>query len=196
MGRNFWSFVALAVAVAITRAAASDNGRELFTKSWEGRTIVVKRTLYTLVYNERGRLGTTRRNRRAGLVVVTPFSGTYLQFDGRQSEDDIVDQDPQRLMDTVKTTYRSDALDVREYQKVEPIVLTRYEIGAELVVTGVSIERDTVRLLLNHPRSVEDGGEPSTALTVKWPTPLSKALSERDAVESLIAQFVGLQVAQ
>lgn len=194
MDRNiFWS-LALLVAFAAAPGAASDGGRQLFARAWEGRTIVVKRTLYTLVYNERGKLGNTRRNKRAGLVVVTPFSGTYLQFDGRQSEDDIVDHDPQRLMDTIKETYRSDALDVRDYQKIEPVVLTRYEVGAELVVSGVQIDRDTVRLLLNRPGSIEDGGDPSTAVTIKWPTPLSKALSERDAVEGLIGQVVGLKV--
>src|SRR5437867_1440700 len=173
--------------------AAADNSRQLFTKNWEGKTVVVKRTLYTLVYNERGRLGTTRRNRRAGLTVVTPFSGWYFQFDGRQSQDDIVDHDAQRLVDTVTETYHSDALDVRDYQKVEPIVLARYEVGSELVVSGVVIERDLVRLVLNNLAIQDEGGEAATALTVKWPTPLSKVLSERDAVEGLIGQFVHLK---
>ena len=101
--------VAVAVILAVGRAALpADNPRQLFLKSWEGRPVVLKRTLYTLVYNERGRLGATHRNRRAGLVVVTPFGGTYFQFDGRQSEDDIVEHDPQRLFETVTTTYHSD----------------------------------------------------------------------------------------
>ena len=109
----------LGIALASTiHASAADSSRELFLKTWEGKTIVVKRTLYTLVYNERGRLGSTHRNKRTGLTVVTPFAGTYLQFDGRQSQDDIVDQDPQRLVDNIKTTYQSDSLDVRKYQKI------------------------------------------------------------------------------
>jgi hypothetical protein len=85
MGRRiFWSLAVLTF-FTTAPAAASDNGLQLFAKTWEGRTIVVKHTLYTLVYNERGKLGNTRRNKRAWLVVVTPFSGTYLKFDGRQS---------------------------------------------------------------------------------------------------------------
>src|SRR5438270_14069536 len=82
--RYFRSLAAVAIAFSATGAGAVDNPRQLFTKTWEGRTVALKRTLYTLVYNERGRFGATRRNRRDGLVVVTPFSGTYFQFDGRQ----------------------------------------------------------------------------------------------------------------
>ena len=86
--------------------------------------------------------------------------------------------------------YRSDALDVRDYQKVQPVVLTRYEVGVELIVSSIRIERDTLRVFLNRAGTVQDGGDPATALTVKWPTPLSKALDERDAIESLLRQFV------
>jgi hypothetical protein len=181
--------------VSIAHAAAAESSRELFLKTWEGKTIVVKRTLYTLVYNERGRLGQTHRNRRSGLTVVTPFSGIYLQFDGRQSEEDIIDQDPQRLVDTIKTTYQSDSLDVRQYQKIEPIVLARYEVGSELVVGAIRIDGNTVRIPLIDPRSVDDAGQPATELVVKWPTPLSKSLSERQAIEGLIDQLVALKSA-
>jgi hypothetical protein len=176
-------------------AAAAESSRDLFLKTWEGKTIVVKQTLYTLVFNERGRLGKTYRNKRAGLIVVTPFSGSYLQFDGRQSQDDIIDQDPQRLVDTIKTTYQSDSLDVRQYQKIEPIVVARYEAGSELMVGPIRIEGNVVKVSLMDPRSVDDDGQPATELTVKWPTPLSKSLSERQAIEGLIAQFVRLKQA-
>lgn len=184
--------LAFALAFPMGRAVAQPS-REAFAKAWEGRTVVVKRTLYTLVYNERGRLGSTKRNRRAGLTVVTPFEGTYLQFDGRQSQDDIRDHDPQRLMDSVSEAYRSDALDIRQYQKVEPVVLARYEPGSALTVSAVRIEHDTIRLSLNDAAAAAEGDESATALTVKWPTPLSKVLSERDAVERLIAQFVEIR---
>jgi hypothetical protein len=185
--------LSIAIASTIHAATAAETSRDLFLKTWEGKTIVVKRTLYTLVYNERGRLGKTYRNKRAGLIVVTPFTGSYLQFDGRQSQDDIIDQDPQRLVDTIKTTYQSDALDVRQYQKIEPIVVARYEVGSELLVGPIRIEGNIVRLSLVDPRSIDDEGQAATELTVKWPTPLSKSLSERQAIEGLIAQFVRLK---
>jgi len=185
--------LSIAIAPTIHAATAAETSRDLFLKTWEGKTIVVKQTLYTLVYNERGRLGKTYRNKRAGLIVVTPFTGSYLQFDGRQSQDDIIDQDPQRLIDTIKTTYQSDALDVRQYQKIEPIVVARYEVGSELLVGPIRIEGNIVRLSLVDPRSIDDEGQAATELTVKWPTPLSKSLSERQAIEGLIAQFVRLK---
>ena len=59
----------------------------------------------------------------------TPFNGTYYQFDGRQKKADIRGADPQHLTDIIRDTYASDALDVREYSKVEPIVITIYEPG-------------------------------------------------------------------
>ena len=185
--------LSIAIASTVHAATAAETSRDLFLKTWEGKTIVVKQTLYTLVYNERGRLGKTYRNKRAGLIVVTPFTGSYLQFDGRQSQDDIIDQDPQRLVDTIKTTYQSDALDVRQYQKIEPIVVARYEVGSELLVGPIRIEGNIVRLSLVDPRSIDDEGQAATELTVKWPTPLSKSLSERQAIEGLIAQFVRLK---
>ena len=192
--KHFHWLMAVCLAILSTGAAgAADNSRQLFAKDWEGKAVVVTRTLYTLVYNERGRLGSSHRNRRDGLMVVTPFSGTYLQFDGRQSQDDITDHDPQRLFDVVTETYRSDALEVRQYQKVEPVVLARYEVGTELLVSAIRIDRDVVRLLFSNPGSVDDGNEPATTLTIKWPTPLSRSLTERQAVETLIAQFIKLK---
>jgi hypothetical protein len=71
---------------------------------------VLKQSLYTLVYDERSRIGKVREGKRDGLTVVTPFEGTYLQFDGRRGRDDIKETEPQRLKDAVATTYISDAL--------------------------------------------------------------------------------------
>ena len=51
---------------------ASDSPQDAFAKRWEGRSVTVRQPLYSLVYNERGRLGTTKSARRDGLTVVTP----------------------------------------------------------------------------------------------------------------------------
>src|SRR5207248_5213848 len=122
--------------------------------------------------------------------------GTYLQFDGCQSRDDVTDHDPQRLLETVTKAYGRDSIEVRAYQRIEPVMLVRYEVGAELVVSDVRIERDTVRLFFGNPLSKEEGGEPATTLTVKWPTPLSRTLTERDTVEALLGQFVTLKTSR
>ena len=144
--RRLSSIAVLACAGSV--AVAAESPRQGFNRAWERNMVVVRRTLFALVYNERGRLGNIRRSKRDGLAVVTPFSGTYLQFDGRQSRDDITDHDPQRLLETVTKVYGRDSIEVRDYQRIEPVMLVRYEVGAELLVSDVRIERDTVDTLL------------------------------------------------
>ena len=179
---------------ALSVTSAADTPRDDFARAWVGKTILVKQTLYTLTYDERGMMGQTRRDRREGLNVVTPFKGSYLQFDGRQKEDDVADLDPQRLVDKVRTMYQPDSLDLRSYRKVEPHLLYRYDPGAELTVSKASVERDFVRLLLVD-RKTDFGDEPATSLTVRWPTPFSRSFAERDAVEGLILQYLQVRPA-
>ena len=169
-----------------TLSAASDPTEE-FATSWKGQTVILKQRLYTLAYTERGRLGKAT-DKRDGLFVVTPFNGTYYQFDGRQSKDDIRDADPQRLADAIRTMYAADSLDVRQYSKVEPILVTIYEPGVELVVSTVRVDRDRLRVFFSDPRATE-----STAVTsflVQWPTPFSHSFSERPAIETIIRQYI------
>jgi hypothetical protein len=186
------ALVTLALVAFSIAAPAADNFREEFTRAWTGKTVVVKRPLYTLSYDERGVMGKTYRDRRDGLNVVTPFKGSYFQFDGRQKKDHLTSLDPQRLVDQIKAEYQGDNLDVRAYQKVQPNLLNRYDPGASLVVRTVRVERDLVRLVLLD-QATDFGDEPATFLTVHWPTPFSKSFTERDAVEGLILQYLHLQ---
>jgi hypothetical protein len=175
--------------------AAADSPQKTFAKSWEGKSVVVKQTLFTLVYNERGRLGKTTKGKRDGLTVVTPSAGIYFQFDGRDSEDDIIDPDPQRVFDTVGKTYlRAYSLDIGTYQKVEPVLLARHEPGAELIIRSVRVESDVVRVLFDDAAAAGKG-DVATTLTVKWPVPLSSAFTERSLVENLIRRFVDFEPA-
>jgi hypothetical protein len=180
----------LAVAATFATVSAAANPKQEFTRRWEGQTVVLRHALYTLSYTERGLLGTTH-HKRDGVSVVTPFNGMYYQFDGRQSRDDVLNQDPERLMDAVRTAYQGDSLDIRAYSKVEPITLTRYTAGVELVVSAVRIERDRARLFFEGPRGSER--MPATALTIQWPVPFSRDFTERDAVDDLIRRFVQLR---
>jgi hypothetical protein len=175
--------------------AAADTPQQIFARSWEGKVVVLKQALYTLVYNERGKLGNARNGRRDGLMVATPSSGAYLQFDGRQGKDDVVDKQPQRIFEAVNTAYTPDALDVRAYRKVEPVVIHRYTAGAELVVSRVRVEKDMVRIVF--AQSLADGPEAdaATSLTIKWPVPFNKSFSERALVEDLLQQFVEIKPA-
>jgi hypothetical protein len=179
---------AITIIVCAWAPASADNPLQAFARRWQGRAVVLRLPLYTLVYNERGKLGTTRNNRREGLTVVTPSNGVYYQFDGRQGRDDVAQRQVVGLVEAVNAAYQPDSLDVRQYRKIEPIVINRYDPGAEFVVTRVLVERDVVRVSL--AASAADSEDPLTGLTVKWPVPISKSMSEGDAIDGLIRQFV------
>ena len=184
---------ASSIAVAALMLTASvvvpaENQQKAFETSWVGRHVVVKRTLYSLVYKEQ-RIRGSVEVKRDGLTVVTPFAGTYFQFDGRRHVDDIMEQDVQKISDSVKVAYQqSKLLDEGFSQIVDPILLTRYDPGTELIVRTARVNREMVRLEL---AQVTDGEKDiATSLTVQWPAPLSKAFSERVNVEGLIQQFL------
>ena len=179
--------VALSAGAAL---AAAERPHQAFVRTWEGRRVTVKRALYTLVYNERGKLGNTTSGKRDGLIVVTPFGGTYFQFDGRQGRDDVVGRDLQRMVDAVADAYQPDSLEVRQYRKVEPVLIARYDAGVELIVKKVELDRDMVRLTFVQPTGPDGANEPVTSLTIKWPMPLSKSFTERDQIEKLISGYV------
>lgn len=180
----------IVVASAFSAASAAETPQLAFSRSWEGRQVRVKRALYTLVYNERGRLGNTYSGKRKGLTVLTPYDGIYFQFEGRQGRQDVVVRDPLQIIDAVAAEYQGDTLDVRSFRKVEPVLIARHDVGAALVVTKVWFERDTVRLTLAESTGSAAKENSETAITVRWPAPLSKSLSERQLIEGLLAWFV------
>ena len=186
------SLAALVLASTISlTAGGADQARKSFVASWQGKRVAVKRTMYTLVYNERGKLAKTYHAKREGLTVVTPSSGIYCRFDGRDSEGDIVGREPQEVIDQITTTYRRQlSLDIGFYLRIEPLLIAQYQPGGELVVTDVRLDRDRVRLSFGSVAADSPVGEVATALTVQWPTNLSPALTERPLIEGLIRQFV------
>jgi hypothetical protein len=185
------SVVALASITVVELSAESPQ--QAFVKSWEGQDVVVKQTLYALVYNERGRLGNTYGARRDGLTVVTPNQGVYFQFDGRQGRDEVIQRDPQKTLEAVNVEYQGDGLDVRSYRKLEALLLTRYDPGARMIVKSVRIDRDAVRLGLAEVAGSNGEDDLAATLTVKWPVPLSKSFSERGLIENLIRRFIDIK---
>ena len=185
--------LAIALASTVSVLTAADRPQRVFARDWEGKHVIVKQTLSTLVYNERGLLGNTASAKREGLTVVTPSEGTYLQFDGRQGQDDIVGRDAQRLVDQVVEAYSRNSLDVRAYRKIEPLAIARYDAGVELVVRSVRMDRDTVRLSFVQMAGPEGADDQVTSLTIKWPLPLSRSFAERDNIEKLIRPFLDVK---
>ena len=185
--------LAIALASTVSVLTAAERPQQAFARDWEGKHVIVRQTLFTLVFNERGLLGNTVSAKREGLTVVTLSEGMYFQFDGRQGQDDIVGRDAQRIVDEVGAAYRGNDLEVRSYRKIEPLLIARYDAGVELVVRSVRIDRDTVRLSLAQMDGPDSANRPVTSLTIKWQVPLSRSFSERDVIEKLIRPYLDVK---
>jgi hypothetical protein len=168
---------------------AAETPQRAFASTWQGRTVVIRQRLYSLVFNERGTMGHTYSGRRQGLVVVTPQDGVFFEFPGRQHRDDVVMRDLGGMLEAVDREYVADALDLRGYRKLEPVSLVYYDAGGELVVARAEVLNDAVRLTFSQPGG-PDGDDPVSSLTVRWPLPLSKAFTERAQIEQLLARYV------
>jgi hypothetical protein len=183
--------VAVSIWCATVAVGATDKPLKAFEKDWEGRRVVVRRSLYSLVFDEASRLGGLKPHRKAeGLTVATPSSETYYLFPGRRGQAEIVDRDPNRLLDQVRRRYeRGVYLDIGTVSTVAPIMVTYYPAGAELVVRDVTVDRDRVRLVLHNAQPGTPENVP-TSLTIQWPTLLSSGFTERAKIEALILEFI------
>jgi hypothetical protein len=182
--------LSVALVAAASLHAGERSGKHAFQSAWVGRRVVVKRTLYSVVFDERSRVLPIikHRDRVNGLTVVTPTGISYYQFDARRdSEDDIVDQDPDSIVSKMRNQYfRSMHLDNGAVQDIEPLMLVRYSPGVAFIVRKVQIERDRVRLYFH-----KDGeADLATTLTVKFPTPFSKEFTESPLIDDALSRFV------
>jgi hypothetical protein len=172
-----------------TAFAAEVRGKKALVSSWEGRTVMLTRPLYSIVYNERARFMPVmkRESQVTGLTVATP-AGTYYQFDSRRDEEpDIRDADPMKVITALQHRYRRSAhLDEGTVQDVEAVLLQRYEPGVTMLVSRVQVDADRLRVFL---RSTQDEDH-ETTLTVQWPSPLSKNLVEAPVLEDLLGRFL------
>jgi hypothetical protein len=185
---RFFLYVCFLLTVLATAPiGAADKPSEVFRREWQGRRVTVQRMLLSLVYEERGRTGSTKV-KRDGLTVVTPSKGSHLLFTGRQEVDDLVETNVDRLFEQIKVNYRRDRnLGEGFVQSVNPLHIVQYIGGLQLVVARVDIERSTIRVMLAKP---ETPAEMATSLTVQWPAPFSSNLEERGEIERVIRQFV------
>jgi hypothetical protein len=180
----------VALAAAASLQAAERSGKKAFQHAWVGRSVVVKRALYSVVFDERSRVLplVKRRDRVSGLTVVTPTGTSYYQFDSRRdSEEDIVHQDPNGIVSEMRKQYYRDMhLDIGTVRDIEPLMLVRYSPGVAFIVRKVQIDRDRVRLYFH-----KDGeADLATTLTVKFPTPLSNELTESALIDDALTRFV------
>ena len=180
----------VALAAVASPHAAERSGKKAFQDAWVGRSVVVKRTLYSVLFDERSRVLPIikHQDRVSGLTVLTPTGAYYYQFDSRRdSEEDIVDQDPDRIVSKMQKQYfRSRHLEDGATQDIQPLMLVRYSPGVALIVRKVQIDRYRVRLYFH-----KDGeADLATTLTVKFPTPLSNELTESPLIDDALTRFV------
>jgi hypothetical protein len=181
----------LALGLTMTCAAVvggAGDGIDDFTRSWNGRRVAVRSALYSVVYDEVGRLGMRSRNKLAGLTVAT-VTGQHYEFDGPGSGEDISEPTPNRVFSEMAVRfYRSSDLDIGNVKTITPVLLRQYEPGVTLVVE--SVKMDGNRLRFEFRRADDQKDQFATSLTVEWPVPLSRAFGEREAVEGVVRRFV------
>ena len=181
----------VALVAAASLHASEQSGKKAFQNAWVGRSVVVKRALYSVVFDERNRVLPIikHQDRVSGLTVVTPTGTSYYQFDARRdSEKDIIDRNPNGIVSEMRKQYfRSVSLDdIGTDRDIEPLMLVQYSPGVALIVRKVQIDRDRVRLYFH-----KDGeAELATTLTVKFPAPLSNELTESPLIDGAITRFV------
>ena len=183
--------VALSIWFA-SAVGAAETPLKTFANDWQGRRVVLKRPLYSLVFDEAGRFGGKTLGKTEGLTVATPLADTYYLFDGRRGEGEVVERDLNRLLETVRTRYqRSKLMDLGTASVIAPAMVIQYQAGTELIVRTVTVtaDRDRVRLVLQNGRP-DAQDDRLTSLTIQWPAALSNAFTERAQVEALIAQFL------
>ena len=66
--------------VSVQTLGAADSPQRTFATDWQGRTVVIRQRMYSLVYNERGKMGHIYNGRHEGLIVVTPQNGISYEF--------------------------------------------------------------------------------------------------------------------
>jgi hypothetical protein len=180
----------VAVVAAAPLGAANRSGRKTFQNAWVGRSVVVTRVLYSVVFDERRRALplVKHRDRVSGLTVVTPTGDSYYQFDARRSsEADIIDAEPDGVVAKMRAQYvRSMHLDHGTAHDVDPLMVVRYSPGVVFVVGKVQVERDRVRLYLYEAGRTDL----ATTLTVKFPMPLSSEFSESPLIDEAISRFI------
>ena len=181
----------LATALAITSAASaivSADALSDFTRMWHGRRVVVRSPLYSVLYDEVGRLGVHYRGKLAGLTVAT-HAGQHYEFDGPGSDEDIAEATPHAVMNQMSARFhRSSHLELSSVKTITPRVLRQFDPGVTLIVDSVKIERNRIRFEFVQSGDEEDGF--ATSLTIEWPSPLSKQLREREAIEAMLRRFV------
>jgi hypothetical protein len=183
-------FIAAALMITCGAGTVTGAGDAVgeFTKNWNGRHVVVRRALYTVLYDEVGRMGMQYRGKLAGLTVATS-AGQYYEFDSPGSDEDIVEATPNLVVSEMTLRFRrAYHLDIGTVKTITPLLLRQFDPGVALIVDTVKVERKRVRIEFRQEADEEAGF--ATSLTVEWPAPFSNAFREREVIEGVIRRFI------
>lgn len=179
---------ALAIVSVASAGVSAADALSDFTRMWHGRRVVVRSPLYSVLYDEVGRLGKHYRGKLAGLTVAT-HAGQHYEFDGPGSDEDIAETTPHDVMKQMSARFhRSSHPELSNVKTITPRVLRQFDPGVTLIVDAVRVERNRIRFEFVRSGDEEEGF--ATSLTIEWPAPLSKALREREAIEAMLRRFV------
>jgi hypothetical protein len=179
---------ALIITFSTSTVVSAGDPLSDFTRTWNGRRVVVRSPLYSVLYDEVGRLGIHYRGKLAGLTVAT-HAGQHYEFDGPGADEDIAEATPNDVISQMSVRFhRSSQLELSNVKAITPRVLRQYDPGVALIVDSVKIERNRIRFEF----SQSDAGTNAfaTSLTIEWPAPLSKEFRERGAIEGMLRRFV------
>lgn len=179
---------ALIITFSTSTVVSAGDPLSDFTRTWNGRRVVVRSPLYSVLYDEVGRLGIHYRGKLAGLTVAT-HAGQHYEFDGPGADEDIAEATPNDVMTQMSVRFhRSSQLELSNVKAITPRVLRQYDPGVALIVDSVKIERNRIRFEF----SQSDAGTNAfaTSLTIEWPAPLSREFRERGAIEAMLRRFV------
>lgn len=179
------SLLACAVLAQSAVQQAPTVGRQQFLSAWMGRSVVLKKAMYSIAYD--GPSG-------QGITVVSPDKGTFFQIQTITHSDrgfriaaPLLDRDQQQLFDKVSAQLGSGS---------SPKLLT-FKIGSRLKASARFIDEsrnefsldERIRLAIDLYDDLNEKDR-ATILWVQWPNGFSAEFNERRQVETLIAEFL------
>jgi hypothetical protein len=181
----------LVLSLALTLAAA--NPKKEFAKEWEGKTVVLKKPLYTFAYTGTSMFGGSLEAQSVGVTRMAPGKGIYYEFYLAKPD---VDTDVQRLAQrSVAATGNVSTLTgaprgglAYKDNAVPPLQVITYDVGSELVIKKISfpaLARPMVKI--DFASTLAPRSEPVTHLFIEWPQEISSNFEERTQVEALMA---------
>lgn len=179
----------------VSGANAQPAAIKAFQKDWTNRGVVLKQTLYTVLYSAPRIASATLDTYSQGITVASRHKGTYYYAEPRGTDmgrAQLADSSPERLVEKISAfteNQRVRGLSGRTQNvTAAPARLLTYEAGTRLTLTEVVFTSRWIRFDL-HDQFSDRRGPATTYLLVEWEKNFSRQFDERSDVESLLEEF-------